>query len=365
MAFPEKSIVIVGGGIVGLCLGVAALARGYSTTLIARDEVRATASGVAAGMIAPVLEAIGDPEPVLAFQRLKAAQNAWLGTFDLWPEPVQQALAEGMSTPTLYSWSSGFNPAGSNEVVRPVIEAMGARFVQLDDDALRIEGLDSEGESAIRVDDDWLVETTRILDALESGFTMRGGLIVRGEAVSVTANAVVLGDGRELHGDRVVVASGYGSRAFAATIPSLGVLTPIKGHLLDLPSQGAPGVTRTATGYLADYGASAKFGASMEHGREDLDVDPAMVADLKARATQLFREIATGDAVPRTGIRASTPDGWPLIGLDSASGVWLAVGMRRNGYVFAPFAADIILDGIEGRARPDAEAYDPQRFSKP
>ena len=61
-------------------------------------------------------------------------------------------------------------------------------------------------------------------------------------------------------------------------------------------------------------------------------------------------------------IRAATPDGWPLIGRDPASGVLVATGMRRNGYIFAPFAAKIILALIEGRPSPDEGLYRPDRF---
>jgi len=361
MAFPEKSILIVGGGIVGLCLAVVAQARGYIVTLVARDAATDTASGVAAGMIAPALEAMNDPDPVAGFQRLKSAQDAWLRNFDLWPEPVRRALADGMSKPVLYTWNNAFNPRGTNEAVRPVLERMGARSRWLDDDALRIAGFDPEVDGVVRVEDDWLVEASGVLAALCLAVEA-GGTIIRDTVVELDRASVSLASGERLLADHVVLAAGYAATAFAAAIPSVNALTPIKGHLFDLPGQGRPGVVRSAMGYLADYGASAKFGASMEPGRDDLAIDPAVVADLKARAADISADISLEGAVPRTGIRASTPDGWPLIGLDSASGVWLAAGMRRNGYVFAPFAAEVILDRIEGLPRPDAAAYNPQRF---
>ncbi len=324
MAFPEKSMLIVGGGIAGLCLAVVAQARGFAVTLVARDAASDTASGVAAGMIAPTLESRGDPDPE-AFNRLDTAQAAWLRLMAVWPHALQIALCRQQG------------------------EAR-SRFLAADGTATEIGG-------------DWLVDAVATLAALEAEFTALGGRVVKGEAARIAAHAVTLTDGGEWHAAHVVLAAGFASAAFAATIPSLKALTPIKGHLLDLPGQGTPGVLRSAKGYLADYGASAKFGASMEPGRDDLTIDPAVVADLKARAADISADISLERAVPRTGIRASTPDGWPLIGLDSASGVWVAAGMRRNGYVFAPFAAEVILDRIEGEARPDAAAYDPQRFA--
>lgn len=324
MAFPEKSILIVGGGIVGLCLAVVAKARGFEATVVARDAARDTASGVAAGMIAPELEAKGDTHPE-ALARLKAAQAAWVDLMPLWPEAVQTMLR------------------------RQQVEAK-SRFVAADGNVADIAG-------------DWLVDAVATLSALETGLVAAGDLIIRGEVVALTAQSVSLADGRVLQAAHVVIASGYASKAFAADVPSLAALTPIKGHLFDLPGQGTPGVTRSAQGYLADYGAFAKFGASMEPGRDDLAVDPAVLADLEARAAALFPDMSLKGAVPRTGIRAGTPDTWPLIGLDEASGVWVATGMRRNGFVFAPYAAGVILDRLAGQDRPDAAIYGPQRFA--
>ena len=323
MAFPEKSILIVGSGIVGLCLAVAARAQGFDVTLIGRDASQDTASGVAAGMIAPALEARGETHPD-ALARLLAAQAAWLDLMPLWPQAVQAVLRQQQA------------------------EAR-SRFIDADGSVTEIAG-------------DWLVDAVAMVSALETGFVATGGHTIRAQAVGVTARTVTLADGRDVSAAHVVIASGYASRAFAESVPCLSILVPIKGHLFDMPGQGAPGVTRSAMGYLADYGAFAKFGASMEAGRDDLDVDPAVLADLAARARAMFPGISLEGAVPRTGIRAGTPDSWPLIGRDKISGVWVATGMRRNGFVFAPYAAGVILDRLAGRERPDAAIYDPLRF---
>jgi len=323
MAFPEKSILIVGGGIVGLCLAVAGQARGFAITLITRDAASETASGVAAGMIAPTLEAQGDSHPE-ALRRLTRAQSAWTDLMTVWPEDIQAVLRAQQTDAR-------------------------SRFVAADG-------------AEIEIDGDWLVEAVTVLNGLEAAFTVRGGTIVRGEAVLIGAHEARLTDGRVFEAAHVAVTAGYGSKAFAAAVPTLDALSPIKGHLLDLPGRGGRGVVRSTKGYLADYGASAKFGASMEAGRDDLGIDAGVVADLKARAAAMFPDLPLEAAVPRTGIRASTPDAWPLIGVDAASGVWIAAGMRRNGFVFAPYAASVILDRLTGDARPDADIYDPQRF---
>ena len=62
MVHSPQSLIIVGGGIVGLCVAVAAQAKGHTVTVVVRDDAGDTASGVAAGMIAPALEALGEIE---------------------------------------------------------------------------------------------------------------------------------------------------------------------------------------------------------------------------------------------------------------------------------------------------------------
>ncbi len=324
-----KSLIVVGAGIVGLCLGVAARARGLTVTLIAREAGAETASGVAAGMIAPVLEARSDRHPD-ALARLTAAQGAWLTLMDAWPQPVQAALRQQQ-------------------------QQAKSRFVA------------SDGEVST-IDSDWLVDAGATLGALEAQFAATGGERLTGDVTAVTRDGVTLADGRVLHADHVVLATGFAGHALAGSVPSLKHLKPIKGHLLDLAGQngaglGGAGVVRSVTGYLADYGDTAKFGASMEAGRSDLTVDDAVVAELKARAAAMVPGIKLDHATPRTGIRAESPDGWPMIGRDAASSVWVATAMRRNGFVFAPLAASVILDELAGKRRRDADIYDPNRFS--
>src|SRR6185312_2846088 len=217
MAFPEKSILIVGGGIVGLCLAVAARARGFETALITCDAARDTASGVAAGMVAPALEAMGDPDPA-AFSRLKAAQAAWTKLMPVWPASVQAALRRQQS-----------------EARNHFIAADGA---------------------ISEVPGDWLLDAPATLAALQAHFMAHGGTLIRQAVTRLSAHAAFSAAGQEYQAAHVVLAGGYAARAFADEIPSLKVLAPIKGHLFDLPGQGTPGVTRAAEGYLADYGAS-------------------------------------------------------------------------------------------------------------
>lgn len=359
-----QSVIIVGGGITGLTVAVALRASGYKVTLVARDAVEDTASGVAAGMIAPAMEAMNDPDPAFSFQRLKAAQQAWLELWDIWPEAFQAALAEGQLAPALYLWPVGIpSPDMHAAGVLKRLSVMHASHSPLSWEEMMVAGYDPEVEGLTRIADDWLVDATAVLAILEAHIQRSGGQIMRTSASHVTAKSVELIDGDVLSADHVVLAAGYGARAFAADVPALASLNPIKGHLLDMAGRGGAGIVRSGRGYFADYGVRGKFGATMQAGQDDLAVEPDVVADLIVRASQM--NIEAEASTPRTGIRASTPDEWPIIGRDPASGVLVATGMRRNGYVFAPMAAKIILALVEGRESPDGGIYRPDRFRNP
>lgn len=349
----SHSLIIVGGGIVGLTIAVAAQGSGHKVTLIARDEMEATASGIAAGMIAPAMEAMNDPDPAFSYLRFKQAQAAWLDLRHLWPQSLKFLWPDVMEGHSYFVW-----PAEGGDEGPEGLRRTGAVLSDLSPDLYHGLGLDADTR-AVRVSGDGNVSGLHLLHAFEAHLRDLGGVRVRGKVDQVEAGRVQVDPIGWIAADEVVIAAGYDSRDLLA---GANVLTPIKGHLLDLPSVRPPVVLRGASGYLATRDDGARFGATMQAGHDDLDIEPDVVADLKARAKAMFADLPLEDAIPRTGIRASTPDGWPLIGRDPASDVLVATGMRRNGYIFAPYAAKIILALIEGRESPDEGIYRPDRF---
>ena len=68
----------------------------------------------------------------------------------------------------------------------------------------------------------------------------------------------------------------------------------------------------------------------------------------------------------RVGIRAATPDALPMVGPCSRPDLFLATGLRRNGWLLAPLVAGMIADYLAGRdPGPYARRLDPQRFERP
>jgi glycine oxidase len=102
----------------------------------------------------------------------------------------------------------------------------------------------------------------------------------------------------------------------------------------------------------------------MEPGRGDARPDPAQAAPLRAAGAALFPALAEAPGELAAGVRGATPDGLPLAGFSAEPGVLVAAGARRNGWLFAPLLAAIVVALATGREPGRwAGRLDPGRFT--
>jgi glycine/D-amino acid oxidase-like deaminating enzyme len=364
-AVNQHTIIIIGAGVVGLSLGLRALDLGFAVSLISQDPVARTTSAMAAGMIAPALEAMNDPAGAISYQRYKQAQDFWyefaadLGLSDL----------VTMARPAYYVWRPLVDKGVHVDVLMTKLGDMGVKAKTADPEALITMGYGADYRG-LTVEGDWLIPARGVLEHMRARFEARGGRLVYQSVVKVSQNQVSLANEEIVRAGYVVVAAGYGSQALSAQVAALKPIKPIKGHLMDIEAKVDEALSghilRSPLGYFVFFADSAKYGASMQAGQGDLSVEPEVVADLTSALTERlpagFRP-EIGDMTPSVGVRAATPDNWPLIGRDKGSKVYLATGMRRNGWLFAPMAAKIIVDQIIGAAPSELSTpYDPNRF---
>lgn len=334
--FEHATAIVVGAGAFGSAVAFALARGGASVRSVDTKPLAENASGIAAGMIAPALESVIDPASDGHFPLLAAAR-------DLWPDFAGQLHSTGLERCGALLKA----PAADIDRITQALQRAGAKVERV-------------GE-ALFTPEDWRVEPRLALAAMRRGLTSRRGEPVFGEAVEATEHTVTLANGDVLHADIVVLACGYGGRSLA---PELAVLSPIKGQLLRFPDAGlfdGP-ILRSLLGYVAPSRDGAVAGATMEEGVSDLSLSRDALDRLKVEAGWLSPGLGLARSNGFAGIRAATPDALPIFGR-SQSGVYLAAGARRNGWLFAPLAAAAITRAIAGRTAPQDAPYDPRRFS--
>jgi glycine oxidase len=353
-------ILVAGAGAVGSVLAATLAPRGATVIWIDPAAEGDNASGVAAGMLAPGFEAALDGGGADAFNLLKAARDQWL------------ALLRALGEPEVGLWRGGAlwldlpDVAGlTADDLKMRFDASGAQAEVVTGATARgfLTGLPADLAGALYTTEDWSLDPLMALAALHEAAIAAGATIIRARIVDFEDGAARLADGRSIAADALVLATGAHALPFA---PETAHLTPIKGHILRqaLSDRRASGpVLRGVGGYVAATASGVHVGATMEPGRADRAVDAGVVERLKTFGERLYPALLGADLQARTGVRAATPDGLPLVGPSAAAGVLLAVGMRRNGWLLAPLVASMIAAYLTGdNPGPFAARLDPRRF---
>jgi glycine oxidase len=310
-------VTVAGAGALGLCIALELARRGRAVTVCDPAAPGDNASGVAAGMLAPVFETAFEAGTDDHLPLFRAARDLW-STFAEIPLDRSGAVYAG--------------PNG--DAFRARLDSLGADWRDTPDGPLSTE--------------DW---------RLDPGATMTR-LYVLAERAGVRFESRAADSGEA---GLLIVATGAGGAGLA---PELDRLTPVKGHILRLAGGPQAGPVRRAEGiYLCPDPAGAVLGATMETGVDDRRVDPAQVAALLALGEPLLPGLRDLRARADVGVRAATPDGLPMVGWSARPDRLLAVGARRNGWLLAPLVARTIAAYLADEdPGPYAARLDPRRF---
>ena len=367
--------VVVGGGVIGLACAWRAASRGARVRVLERDRPGAGASGVAAGMLAPVGEATWGEEELLRLA---------LASAQAWPSFAAELEADAGA-------EIGYRRCGALHVAldRDEAEVLARRLELLDSlglDAERLRPRAARGlepaispscAAALHVPGEAAVDPRAVVAALIAALQARGGeLIGDAEVIEpILAGERILGvrtaDGAEHRAPHVVLAAGCWSGALGwlrgdARPP----VRPVKGQILILRGSAAEPVCQrmvaTERVYLVprDDGRLV-VGATVEEQGFDLRVTAGGVYELLREAYRAIPEIAELELVETlAGMRPGTPDNAPLIGRGAHDGLLVATGHYRNGILLAPVTADAIAAMIAG-SPPELELapFDPARFA--
>jgi len=331
---------VAGAGALGLACALALADAGFDVTVCDPAPFGDNASGVAAGMLAPVFEAALDAAAP-PFSLLLAARDRWPALEARAGVQVERsgALAAG-STDWLGRVAAGIARLGlhATEIPRRAATALAP-------------GLAPDIDGVLLNREDWRLAPGEALLALRDA-ALAAGVTFRAETVQGRGGADIL-----------VIATGA-ALGLQAAAPELARLAPIKGHILRVEAPKQTFVTvRGEGGYVTPVNGVLAVGATMEAGLSDATPDPARAAPLLAAGAALFPALRQAPARLRAGVRGAVPDGLPLVGLSEAPGVLLAAGARRNGWLLAPLVAQVVAALAAGRdPGPWAAALDPRRF---
>lgn len=366
--------IFVGGGVIGLACAWRASQRGANVCVLERDRPAAGASGVAAGMLAPVGEASWGEERVLAFN---------LESLHRWPGFAEQ-LEAGSELQT------GFAQPGALHVAldRDEAEELRRRYelhrsLGLESEWLRgsdCRGLEPGLATAVRggahVPGEATADPRKVVAALLAALDGRGVAVHSGaEVVSAKRRAgvwrVETAAGRAFEGAQLVLSAGAWSGQAQWLPDGVPPIRPVKGEILTLRgSADQPVCTGIVAGervYMVPRSDGRLIvGATVEERGFETTVTAGGVHELLREAYRVVPEIAELELLEAAaGLRPGSPDNAPLVGAGDAEGLLIATGHFRNGVLQAPVTADSIAALLAGEAAPiDLEPFSPRRFAR-
>ncbi len=367
---------VVGGGVIGLACAWRAAQRGLQVRVVERDEPGSGASGVAAGMLAPVGEATWGEEDLL---------EAALASHAMWPDFASELAGAGDAESSLVR----------NGALHVALDADEAAELRRRFDLMRSLGLEAEwltgrecrdlepglGPSAYagaHAPHEAGVDPVAIIGALRracerEGAEVRSGAVVTGAVWDGDAiRGVTTADGEEHRSEAVVLAAGAWSGS-ADWVPesALPPVRPVKGQILTL--RGAPEaviaerIVVTERVYLVPRADGRLVaGATVEEMGFDTRITAGGVHELLREAYRALPDVAELELErAAAGLRPGTPDNAPIVGPSPIEGLVFATGHFRNGILLAPLTARGVAGLLAGEEMPaELGVADPARFAK-
>jgi glycine oxidase len=371
-------VVVAGGGVIGTAIAWQAAAAGLDVVLV-DPELGDAASLVAAGMLAPVSEALFGEGALLRLNLLAVRR------FGSFAAELESATGQAVGVRRDGTLSVAYDPGDYAALIRLTAfrRSAGLDAEELDSRACRkLEPfLTPDVHGGVLFAGDWSVDNRRYLAALREGARSAKVRSVRDRVLEIRvrdgrARGVRLAGGGDIDAARVVVAAGCWSGTIGGLPETLrAVVRPVKGQLLRLrhPDGVPPVISHTIRAivrgtdvYLVPRADGELIvGATQEERGPDQTVTAGAVHDLLHDAMSVLpvtSELILAET--RAGLRPGTPDNGPVVGSCGPDGLLLASGHYRNGILMSPVTADAVLALLTGQApAPEWEPFTPQRFT--
>ncbi len=416
----ELHVVVVGGGVVGVCCAYFLALRGASVTVLERDEIGKAASYGNAGLISPghppinrpgrvrqALRSMGDKlSPLYIEPRWDPSLAGWLWAFrqfctDDHVEHAMAALAPlGHRTTDLFDGlvegegldcdyrRSGYLEvfdteaglaSGKEEV--EVVERHGFAPEYLDGPALRErEPLLGAGlRGGWSHDEGTVIEAYRFVLEMADRAVARGARIrsrtevhtIRSERGSVTGVRTTAGE--DVEADAVVLATGAYSPGLMASLGCPLPIQPAKGYHADrsredpdTPDLGVPCLLAERAVFCSPMENHVRFAGTLEFSGLNLNLRRDRLEQLDSAARRYFTTTELSEPVSEwCGLRPCTPDGLPVIGrVPGFEGAYVTTGHAMLGLTLGPITGSLVADLVlRGSPTLELEAFRPERFA--
>ena len=410
----RADIVIIGGGVIGVCVADALVRRGVRPVLLERDEIASGASHGNAGLIFPS-HSLPIPGPGVIGQGVR-----WL--FDSeGPLHIRPSLR-----PDLLRWLWAFRRACNEKTVREnfslrralslasleryrrlardlefefrdnglllafedpkalaeaefemaLLEAEGGTAERLSAEALRAiaPALSNHLAGGILLPDDAHLTPGLFVKSLAASLESRGAMIrCRTEVLEIEATSTGPSTVRTTRGDfvadEIVVAAGAWSPQL---LRQLGLRVPVEGakgysvsiarpeNYPELPIM----LTEAKVG-VTPMGETLRFAGTLELAGLDLRVNAARVRAIEKAVTRFLPGIEFSNRLETwRGLRPLTPDDLPIIGRPSATGgLVVATGHGMTGISQGPITGELTAQLLMGETPEfDLAPFSPDRF---
>lgn len=371
-----QSVIILGGGIIGLSCAFEAARRGMKVTLLEPSAIGGQASGAAAGMLAPFSENTEQPDAffqlcltsmrkypawIAAIEHISGMSAEWIrsGSINVFMHeadmlPVQSRLA----------WQ---NEHGANA---ELIDPAQLRWMEPRLSKQALAGIYSPEESH--------VNAPKLVAALEEACRRLNVTIIphTGTIEQLTEHnegGVSLWMQKlqgEQRADRLVVCAGAWSGAYEQWFNLSIPIHPIRGQIcsFDNAAEDVSHMVFSSQAYwVGKKNNRLVCGASEDVAGFDTSVTERGIGRLLRSSGKLLPHLAGRRAdLSWAGLRPATSDGLPLLGmLEDRPSIVMAAGHYRNGILLSPVTAQLVGDMLEGKPTDmPVHVYAPHRFSK-
>ncbi|MFC5469058.1 glycine oxidase ThiO [Cohnella suwonensis] len=369
-----ESVLIIGGGIIGLSCALESARRGFRVTVLEQDAFGGQASGAAAGMLAPFSENTEGPDP---FFRL------CLDSFYRYPDWVRQLEEQSGHKAELCS-SGSLNVVFHEADLLPMQTRLawqrnyGVPLEMLDESELhRLEpGLSRRAVGALYCPVESHVFAPKLVNAVEEACRRAGvrliphaGQLTNLEAGSVSGVRVTMANAGSWRGDRLVVSTGAWSGFLREWVPITVPVHPIRGQICcyDAALGDIRHMVFSSQAYwVRKKDGSVVCGASEDVAGFDRSVTERGIDRLTRWSGRVFPFLEGAPPLRSwAGLRPATLDGRPLIGcVPGYPEIIVAAGHYRNGILLSPVTAAMVGDLLEGKTDPAGNAFGLDRFAR-